>query len=153
MSKSYGKIAQNRRARYDFFIEDTLEAGIMLAGSEVKSLREGKSNINESYADEEDGELFLVNAHIPEYKGANRFNHQTKRPRKLLLHKKQLNKLLGALKKKGITLVPLSLYFNDRGRVKVELGIAKGKKQHDKRATEKEREWNREKARTLKDYS
>ena len=153
MSKSLRKIAQNKRARHDYFIEDSLEVGIVLAGSEVKSLREGKSNINDAYADGEDGELFIINAYISEYKGANRFNHETRRPRKLLLRKKQMNKLLGDIKKRGITLVPLSLYFNDRGRAKIELGIAKGKKQHDKRATEREREWNRDKARALKDYN
>lgn len=153
MSSAFRKIAQNKRARHDYFIEDTLETGIMLAGSEVKSLREGKSNINDAYADGEEGEIFIINAYISEYKGANRFNHETRRPRKLLLRKKQINKLLGDIKKKGITLVPLSLYFNERGRVKVELGIAKGKKQYDKRAAQKEKDWNREKARALKDYN
>jgi SsrA-binding protein len=151
MTKSFRKIAQNRRAHYDYFIEDTVEAGIMLAGSEVKALREGKANINDAYADAQGDEIFLLNAHISEYKGANRFNHETGRPRKLLLRGKQINKFLGGLKKKGITLVPLSLYFNEKGRVKVELAVAKGKKQYDKRATEKEKEWNRDKARILKD--
>jgi SsrA-binding protein len=153
MAKAFRKIAQNRRAHFDYFIEDTLEAGIILAGSEVKALREGKANINDAYGDNQGGEIFLLNAHISEYKGANRFNHETGQPRKLLLRKKQVNKILGALKKQGITLVPLSLYFNERGKVKVELAMAKGKKLYDKRATEKEKEWNRDKARTLKDYN
>jgi SsrA-binding protein len=152
MTKNFHKIAQNRRARHEYFIEDTLEAGILLAGSEVKSLRSGQSNINDAYADADGDDIVLINAYIPEYKGANRFNHETRRPRKLLLHRRQINKLLGKLKKDGITLVPLSLYFNDKGRAKVELAVVKGKKLYDKRATEKEREWNRDKARALKDY-
>lgn len=152
MTKNFHKIAQNRRARHDYFIEDTLEVGILLSGSEVKALREGQSNINDAYADASGDEIALINAYIPEYKGANRFNHETRRPRKLLLHRRQINKILGRLKKEGITLVPLSLYFNDKGRVKVELAVVKGKKLYDKRATEKEREWNRDKARALKDY-
>jgi|SRR5271156_3310962 len=143
-------IAQNRRGRFDYFIEETLEAGIILVGSEVKSIRQGKVNINESYAGEKDGALYLFNAHISEYTGANRFNHEPTNPRKLLLHKREQNKLLGAIKRKGITLVPLSLYFTKKGIVKVSLGIAKGKKQHDKRATEKERDWDREKAHIMK---
>lgn len=146
-------IAQNRRARFDYFIEETLEAGIVLAGSEVKSLREGKSNINDSYASAEEGAIYLINAYISEYKGANRFNHEPRRPRKLLLRKREMGKLMGAVQKKGVSLIPISLYFNDKGRAKLELGMAKGKKQHDKRATEKEREWNRDKARILKDYN
>lgn len=153
MGKSTRKIAQNRRAHFDYFIEDTFEAGIMLTGSEVKSLRGGKSSLNDSYADAEEGEIFLVNAYIPEYKGANRFNHETRRPRKLLLHKKQISRIIGALKTKGITLVPISLYFNDRGRIKLELGVGKGKKLYDKRSTEKDRDWKREKSRVLKEYN
>lgn len=149
-SSSFRKIVQNRRAHHDYFVEEKIEAGIVLSGSEVKALRLGQSNINDAYADATGDELELVNAYIPEYKGANRFNHETRRPRKLLLRRRQINKILGSLKKKGITLVPLSLYFNAKGRVKVELGIVKGKKLYDKRATEKEREWNRDKARILK---
>lgn len=152
MTNNFHKIAQNRRARHDYFIEDTLEVGILLSGSEVKALRDGQSNINDAYADAEGDELALINAYIPEYKGANQFNHETRRPRKLLLHRRQINKILGRLKKEGITLVPLSLYFNHKGRVKVELAVVKGKKLYDKRATEKEREWNRDKARAFKDY-
>ena len=144
-------IAENRKARHDFFIEDTLEAGIMLAGSEVKSLRDGQSNITESYAEMKEGELYLVNAYIPEYKQASQLNHETRRPRKLLLHKKEIDKLGGLIQRKGMTVVPLKLYFNSRGRAKVELGIAKGKKQHDKRETEKARDWNRQKARLMRE--
>ncbi|MEI8320769.1 MAG: SsrA-binding protein SmpB [Alphaproteobacteria bacterium] len=144
-------IAQNRRARFDYFIEENLEAGLVLFGSEIKSIRQGKVTINEAYAGERDGAIYLLNSHISEYTGANRFNHEPTRPRKLLLHKRQQNKLLGAIKRKGITLVPLSLYFNAKGLVKLDLGIAKGKKQHDKRATEKERDWSREKAKIMKD--
>lgn len=143
-------IAQNRRARFDYFIQESLEAGIVLMGSEIKSIRQGKVSINDAHAGEKDGAVYLLNSHIAEYTGANRFNHEPTRPRKLLLHKRQQSKLLGSIKKKGVTLVPLSLYFNTKGLVKVELGIAKGKKQHDKRATEKERDWNRQKAQILK---
>lgn len=144
-------VAQNRRARFDYFIEETLEAGIMLAGSEVKSLREGRASIGESYAGEMAGELFLFNAFIPEYGPANRFNHETKRPRKLLVHRKERNRLLGAVKREGITLVPLSLYFTRKGLAKVSLGLAKGKKMHDKRETQKQRDWQREKQRLLRE--
>ena len=144
-------IAENRKARHDFFIEDTLEAGIMLAGSEVKSLRDGQSNITESYAEMKEGELYLVNAYIPEYKQAGQFNHETKRPRKLLLHKREIERLGGLVQRKGMTIVPLRLYFNNRGRAKVELGIARGKQLHDKRQTEKTRDWNRQKARLMRE--
>ncbi len=147
-----GRIAaQNRKARHNYFIEDTLEAGIILTGTEVKSLREGRANIGEAYASERGGELYLFNAHISEYHGGNRFNHAPMRTRKLLLRKRQIERLIGSLQRDGITLVPLSIYFNERGIAKVKLGIAKGKRQYDKRATEKERDWQRQKARILRD--
>ena len=144
-------VAENRRARYHFAIEDTLECGIMLEGSEVKSLREGHANIAESYANYEDGEMWLINSHIPEYLQANRFNHEPRRRRKLLLSKRQIAKLSQATNRDGMTLVPLKLYFNDKGRAKLLIGLAKGKKTHDKRETEKKRDWNREKSRLLRD--
>ncbi len=143
-------IAVNRKARFEYFIEESFEAGIMLKGSEIKSIRNGNVNIGDAYADEQRGEIYLLQAHIGEYKGANRWGHNPTRPRKLLMHKAEIRKLFGKLKVKGYTLVPLSLYFNEKNIAKVELGLAKGKKQHDKRATEKERDWQREKARTLK---
>ncbi len=142
--------AQNRRARHDYLIEDTLEAGLVLQGSEVKVLRTGQASIAEAYADEQAGELFLVNANIPEYKAANRFSHQPRRPRKLLLHRKEMNKLLGAIRREGMTIVPLSIYFNERGRAKVELGLAHGKKKADRRQAEKNRDWQRDKARIMR---
>ncbi len=142
--------AQNRRARHDYLIEDTLEAGLVLQGSEVKVLRTGQASIAEAYADEQAGELFLVNANIPEYKAANRFSHQPRRPRKLLLHRKEMNKLLGAIRREGMTIVPLSIYFNQRGRAKVELGLAHGKKKADRRQAEKDRDWQRDKARIMR---
>ena len=141
---------QNRRARHDYLIEDTLEAGLVLQGSEVKVLRTGQASINEAYADEQAGELFLVNANIPEYKAADRFSHQPRRPRKLLLHRKEMNKLLGAIRREGMTIVPLSIYFNERGRAKVELGLAHGKKKADRRQAEKDRDWQRDKARIMR---
>lgn len=144
------QVAQNRRARFDYQIEDTLEAGIMLTGSEVKSLRGGRASINESYAGESQGELFLFNVHIPEYKPAARFGHEPKRPRKLLVRRRELNRLLGLVRREGYTLVPLSLYFNPRGIAKLQLGLARGKRQVDKRETEKKRDWQREKARLLR---
>lgn len=145
-------IAQNRRARYDYFIEDTIEAGLVLTGTEVKSLREGKGSINESYAGEKNGEIMLFNCTIPEYEAAGaHLQHQPRRPRKLLLHKREIARLLGAVSRKGVTLIPTKLYFNDRGRVKLEIGIATGKKQHDKRDTAKERDWKRQKARIMSD--
>ncbi|PLX36767.1 MAG: SsrA-binding protein [Hyphomicrobiales bacterium] len=144
-------VADNRKARFNYEILDTVEAGIMLSGTEVKSLREGKANIAEAYAGPSGLELFLFNAYIPEYLQANRFNHETRRPRKLLLHKRQIARLLAAIQKEGMTLVPLKLYFNDRGRAKLELGLARGKKVHDKRETEKKRDWQREKARLMRD--
>ncbi|MCP8938392.1 SsrA-binding protein SmpB [Alsobacter sp. SYSU M60028] len=147
---NYKVAAENRKARYEFAIGDTFEAGIALTGTEVKSLRNGKATIGESYAGEKNGEIFLVNAYIPEYLQANQFNHETRRPRKLLLHRREVNRLIGAVQREGMTIVPLKIYFNDRGRAKVELALAKGKKLHDKRETEKQRDWNREKARLMR---
>lgn len=143
-------VAENRKARFNYAIEDTLEAGIALTGTEVKSIRNGKSTIAESYADPKNGEIWLINANIPEYLQANRFNHEPKRPRKLLLHRKQINKLMGAVERQGMTLVPLKMYFNERGRIKLQLALAKGKQLHDKRDTEKKRDWSREKGRLLR---
>ncbi len=150
---AHGTVAENRRARYDYFIENTLEAGIMLTGTEVKSLRGGQASLNESYAGEMKGELYLMNAHIPEYTkaGPKDRQHEPRRPRKLLVHRKEMNKLLGAIKREGMTIVPVSLYFNERGLAKVKIGLAKGKKQHDKRETEKKRDWQKEKARIMKE--
>ncbi len=144
-------IAENRKARYAYAIDETLEAGIILTGSEVKSLRGGKSTIAESYAFAKDGELFLVNAYIPEYTQASRFNHEPKRTRKLLVHKREANRLAAAIQREGMTLIPLRMYFNAKGTAKLELGIAKGKKLHDKRETEKQRDWQRDKARLMRD--
>ena len=145
-----GPVAENRRARYDYEILDTLEAGIMLTGTEVKSLRTGKAQITESYASPERGELWLINSYIPEYVQANRFNHIEKRPRKLLVSKKELAKLSQDVERAGNTIVPLKLYFNERGMAKILIGVGKGKKNFDKRATERDRDWNRDKARLLK---
>lgn len=145
-----GLAAENRRARFDYEIIDTLEAGIMLTGTEVKSLRTGKAQIAESYASPERGELWLINAHIPEYLQANRFNHEERRPRKLLVSKKQLAKLSQDVDRAGNTIVPLKLYFNDRGMAKLLIGVGKGKKNYDKRATERDRDWNRDKSRLMK---
>ena len=144
-------VAENRRARYEYFIEDTVEAGIALAGTEVKGLRSGQSSIAEAYAEVKDGQVWLVNATIPEYKQGNRFNHEPKRPRKLLLNARQIEKFHGLVTRQGMTLVPLSVYFNDRGRAKVELALAKGKQLHDKRETEKTRDWKREAARVMRE--
>ena len=145
-----GPVAENRRARYDYENLDTLEAGIMLTGTEVKSLRTGKAQITESYASPERGELWLINAHIPEYLQANRFNHEEKRPRKLLVSKKELARLSEGVERAGNTIVPLKLYFNERGKAKLLIGLGKGKKSFDKRETEKNRDWNREKSRLMK---
>jgi SsrA-binding protein len=142
--------AQNRRARHDFQIDSTLEAGIMLLGTEVKSLRAGKASLAESWASEKDGALYLLNCNIPEYAAAHQFNHEPKRPRRLLVHKRELGKLLTAIKREGMTLVPLSVYFNPRGIAKVELGLAKGKKKADKRESIKQRDWQRDKARLMR---
>jgi SsrA-binding protein len=142
--------AENRKARFNYEILETLEAGIVLTGTEIKSLRGGKANIAESYASIEGGELWLINAHLPEYLQANRFNHEPRRRRKLLVNMRQLANLARAIEREGMTLVPLKVYFNTRGRAKLELAVAKGKKLHDKRETEKARDWNREKSRLMK---
>ena len=147
----YRVVADNRKARFNYEILDTYEAGIALNGTEVKSLRQGKATIGEAYAGPSGEEFFLFNAYIPEYLQANRFNHETRRPRRLLLHKRQINKLIGATQREGFTVIPLKIYFNERGRAKVELGLGRGKKLHDKRETEKERSWNRERARLMRD--
>ncbi len=147
----YKLIADNRKARFNYEIGEVFEAGIVLTGTEVKSLRAGKATIAESYASNEAGELFLINSNIPEYGQANRFNHEPRRPRKLLLHGRQIAKLFNAISREGMTIVPLRLYFNDFGRAKVEVALARGKKLHDKRETEKARDWNREKGRLLRD--
>jgi len=144
-------IADNKRARYDYHIEDTIEAGIMLTGTEVKALREGKATIKESYASPENGAIWLINANIPEYSRGNRGNHEPKRPRKLLLHAREVARLTQAVDRKGYTIAPLKLYFNERGIAKLEIGLALGKKAPDKRATEKKRDWQREKQRLLRD--
>ena len=143
-------VAENRKARFNYQIGEALEAGISLTGTEVKSLRQARANIGESYVSPEGGEIWLVNANIPEYLQANRFNHEPKRPRKLLLHRRQVNKLIGAVQRDGMTIVPLKLYFNERGRAKVEIALAKGKQIHDKRETEKSRDWQRERGRLLR---
>ena len=143
-------VAENRKARFNYEIGEKFEAGIALARSEVKSLRSGKAAIAESYADTRRGELWLINSNITEYLQAGRFNHTPKRPRKLLLHKRQISKLIGAIEREGMTLVPLKLYFNEQGRAKIELALAKGKKLHDKRETERKRDWNREKGRLMR---
>jgi SsrA-binding protein len=144
-------VADNRKARFNYEIGETFEAGIALTGTEVKSLRSGKATIGEAYADARDGEIWLVNANIPEYLQASRFNHAPKRPRKLLLHLRQINKLAGAVERDGMTIVPLKLYFNERGRAKIEIALARGKKLHDKRETERKRTWQREKGRLLRE--
>jgi len=143
-------VADNRRARFNYEIGESFEAGIVLTGSEVKSLRAGKATIGESYADARDGEIWLINANIPEYQQAGRFNHAPKRPRKLLLHQRQINRLAGAVEREGMTVVPLKLYFNDKGRAKVEIALARGKKLHDKRETLKRRSWDRERGRLMR---
>ncbi len=144
-------IAENRRARFDYFIEETVEAGLMLTGTEVKSLRVGRANIAESYASVEGREIVLINADIPPYGQANRFNHEPRRPRKLLLHRKQIDQLIGAVQREGRTLIPMRLYFNDKGLAKLEVALAKGKKLHDKREASAERDWARDKARLMRD--
>ena len=143
-------VAENRRARFDYFVDDRVEAGIALTGTEVKSLRHGEGSIAESYATVDGEEVWLINSHIPEYSHGNRLNHQPRRARKLLLKGREISKLQGAVARQGLTLVPLSLYFNSRGRAKVELALARGKKVHDKRDTVKERDWKREQARLLR---
>lgn len=144
-------VAENRKARFNYQIGEALEAGISLTGTEVKSLRQARANIAESYVSPEGGEIWLVNATIPEYLQANRFNHLPKRSRKLLLHRRQVNRLIGAVQREGMTIVPLRLYFNDKGKAKVEIALAQGKKIHDKRQAEKARDWQREKGRVMRD--
>lgn len=148
--KRFKVIADNRKARFNYEIGETFEAGISLTGSEVKSLRQGKATIAESYADSRDGDLWLINANIPEYLQAGRFNHTPKRPRRLLLHRRQIDKMSGAIEREGMTIVPLKLYFNERGRAKLELALARGKKLHDKRETERKRSWDRERGRLMR---
>ena len=144
-------IIENRRARFDYEILETFEAGIALEGPEVKSLRQGRGNLQDAYASVDRGELYLVNAYIPEYLEANRFNHETRRPRKLLLHRREIDRLAGGVLRDGLTIIPLRLFFNPRGRAKAEIALARGKKLHDKRETEKQRSWAREKSRLLKE--
>lgn len=144
-------VAENRRARFEYTIDQVFEAGIALTGTEVKSLRSGTGSIAESYAEVKGEEVWLVNSNVPEFSHGNRFNHEPKRPRKLLLHEREINKLHGAVARQGMTLVPLSVYFNGQGRAKVEIALAKGRKDHDKRAAIKEREWKRESARVMRD--
>ncbi|WP_159592720.1 MULTISPECIES: SsrA-binding protein SmpB [Chelativorans] len=144
-------VAENRKARFAYEVMDTLEAGLVLTGTEVKSLREGQANIQESYASVEGGELWLINSYVPEYFAGNRFNHEPRRRRKLLVSKKELARLAQAVDREGMTMVPLKLYFNERGIAKLQMALARGKKLHDKRETEKKRDWAREKARLLKE--
>jgi SsrA-binding protein len=145
-------VAENRKARHEYFVTDSVEAGLQLMGTEVKSLRRGQANIAESYASFEDGGMWLINAYIPEYQGAGRFfQHDPRRKRRLLLHKNEIHKLIIATQRQGMTLIPLELYFNPRGIAKLKIALAQGKKQHDKRETAKKRDWNREKARLLRD--
>ncbi|MGB0959231.1 MAG: SsrA-binding protein SmpB [Halocynthiibacter sp.] len=148
---NYKVVSENRRARYDYAIEDDIECGVMLLGSEVKSLREKSGNIAESYAAVEDGELWLVNSYIAPYEQAKTWGHLERRKRKLLVSKRELARLWAATQKKGMTLVPMVMYFNHKGRLKIKLGIAKGKQNHDKRATEAKRDWGRQKQRLLRD--
>ena len=146
-------VAQNRKARHNYHIAERFESGIALTGTEVKSLRQGRASMGEAYAVERGGEVYLLNAHIAEYDAGGRFNHEPTRARKLLLKKREIRKLIGSLRRGGMTLVPLSLYFNERGRAKVEIALASGKRKHDKRATEKERDWQRSKQRLLRGES
>ena len=150
-ASQYKLVAENRRARFDYLIEETIEAGMVLVGTEVKALRAGRVNIAESYASPERGELYLINANFPPYGPASQFNHEPTRPRKLLISKRQLHKLKGAVEREGRTVVPLKLYFNDRGIAKLEIALAKGKKAHDKRAATKERDWKRQQSRLIRD--
>jgi SsrA-binding protein len=144
-------IAENRRARFDYFLEDPVEAGLVLTGTEVKSLRVGRANIAESYAAVENGAIVLVNADIPPYAGGNRFNHEPRRHRKLLLHAKQIARLIGSVQRDGATLIPTKLYWNDKGIAKIEIAVAKGKKAHDKREATAARDWQRDKARLMRE--
>ena len=144
-------VCQNRKARFNYEILDVFEAGLVLCGTEVKSLRQGKANIAESYASEEGGELWLINANIPEYAQASRFNHEPRRLRKLLMRRREMHRLIGAVHREGLTIVPLKLYFNERGIAKLEIALARGKKIHDKRQTERKRDWDRQKARIMRE--
>ena len=144
-------VAQNRKAFHDYAIDERVEAGLRLTGTEVKSLREGRATITEAHAGDMGGEMYLFNAYIPEFHGGNRFNHEPRRPRKLLLRRREADRLQGAVRRDGMTLVPLALYFTARGWAKVEIGLAKGKKAHDKRQAIKERDWQREKQRVIRD--
>ncbi|MBN8553804.1 MAG: SsrA-binding protein SmpB [Caulobacterales bacterium] len=144
-------IAENRRARYDYFLDDAVEAGLVLTGTEVKSLRQGRANIAESYAAVEGREIMLINADIPPYGQANRFNHEPRRPRKLLLSRRQIDRMIGAVQREGRTIIPVRLYFNEKGLAKLEVALAKGKKVHDKRETEAARDWQRDKARLMRE--
>lgn len=144
-------IAENRRARYDYFLDDAVEAGLVLTGTEVKSLRNGRANIAESYAAVEGREIVLINADIPPYGQANRFNHEPRRPRKLLLSRRQIDRMIASVQREGRTIVPVKLYFNDKGLAKLEIALAKGKKTHDKRETEAARDWQRDKARLMRE--
>ncbi|KAA5606710.1 SsrA-binding protein SmpB [Roseospira marina] len=148
---STGRVAENRRARHDYAIDETFEAGIVLYGTEVKSLRQGRANLSDSYAGGKEDELYLFNLHIPEYGNAKHFTHEPRRPRKLLMRKREIQKLMGAVSRKGMTLVPLTLYFNARGLAKVQIGLGQGKRTVDKRETAKQRDWNRQKQRLLRD--
>ena len=143
-------VAQNRRARFDYSIQDTVEAGIVLVGTEVKSLRRGGASITESYASDQGGELYLLNAHIAPYESGKTFGHEPRRPRKLLLHRREIDKLTGAIRREGMTLVPLSIYFNHRGQAKIALGLAKGRRKADQREAIKDRDWQRQKSRLLR---
>ena len=145
-------VAENRKARFSYEVLDTVEAGLMLTGTEVKSLRGGHANIQDSYASLEGGEIWLINSYLPEYLQANRFNHEPRRRRKLLLSKREVNRLQGAINRDGMSLIPLKIYFNEKGRAKLELALGKGKKLHDKRESEKERDWNRQKSRLLREH-
>ena len=144
-------LAENRRAKFDYFLEDFVEAGIQLLGTEIKALRDGRANIAESYVSPEGRDLVLINADIPPYKQANRFNHEPRRPRRLLLHRKQIDRMIGAVQRDGQTIIPVRLYLNEAGKAKIEIAMAKGKKLHDKREASAERDWQRDKARLLRD--
>ena len=149
--KSEGTVATNRRARFDYEIIDTYEAGIELKGPEVKSLRAGRTSLSDAYAIVDHGELYLINVYIPEYREANRFNHETKRPRRLLLHRREIDKLAQGVLREGLTIVPLKVFFNPRGRAKVDIALARGKRAHDKREAQKERSWQRDRQRLLRE--
>ncbi|PWJ92885.1 SsrA-binding protein [Mesorhizobium loti] len=144
-------VSENRKARFSYEVLDTIEAGLVLTGTEVKSLRQGQANIQDSYASVEGGEIWLINSYLPEYLQANRFNHEPRRRRKLLLNKREMAKLSQSVDREGMTLVPLKIYFNDQGRAKLLLAVGRGKKLHDKRESEKQRDWSREKGRLLKE--